>query len=89
MLKDIIDIKADLHAICSRIAEYKNDADRATNIRDMFDDTEDYIESLLNALVDAKEAFDNINADLSEAEEYLDNVIDAVEYNEVARAATS
>ena len=89
MLKEIQDVSMDLHDIRSRIAQYKMDADRACNIRDMFDDTEDYIESLLNALVDAKEAFDDINVDLLLAEEYLDKVIDTVEYNEVAAMATS
>lgn len=88
-LRDLNDIKSDLHAIRSRIAQYKLDADRACNIRNLYDDPEDFIESLLNALVDAKEAFDTVVDDVELVEYQIVNVIEEAEYQEVAQAATS
>ena len=89
MIKELKYIEEDLHEIRGRIAQYKQDAQRACNIRALYDDPEDFIESLLDALVDAAAAYDALADDLLMAEVYVDKVIADAEYNEVVAAATS
>ena len=84
IIRDIADTKEDLHDIRARISENKRDASRATNIRSLFDDTEEYIESLLDALVKATEAFDTIADDVMLAEYSLENIITAVEREQLS-----
>lgn len=89
MLKEMNDIKADLHDIRARLAEYKQDALRACNVRCFHEDPEAFIEHLLEHLTDASNNFDIVVDDIELVEYHIDNVVAEAEYQEVARAATS
>lgn len=89
IVKDIQNIEDDLKAIRSRIAQYRADLIRVTNIRDLYDDDEEYIGDLIEHITSAYEDFDRVTDDINLAEYACDNVVDDIEMQQLSKKVQS
>ena len=89
ILKSVKDIEADLHEIRARIAQYKTNVQRATNVRNLYDDDEDFIASLITAIDEVTDDLDTITDDLDMAGKYCDDLVVAVEMEQLSQKVQS
>ena len=89
ILKSVKDIEADLYGIRARIAQYKTNVQRATNVRDLYDDDEEFIASLIAALDEVTYDLDTITGDLDMAGKYCDDLVVAVEMEQLSQKVQS
>ena len=80
ILKDLEAAKADLHDIRARIGEYRRDLIRITNTREFYDDPEDFIEALMESIVDGHNDLGTVADDIETSEYGIVNIVEEIEY---------
>ena len=86
-IKDLNDILFDLKSLRARANEQKRDVDIAMNKRFLFDDPEDFIEHLLDALADSKDHLDRLSDDVEQVEFYTNRIVEDIEMTQLSRVA--
>ncbi len=89
-IKDLEDIMFDVKSVEARTGGYKKDIDRGINVNhtpeyDTSVTKQDKINSLFEYLVDAKDDMDRVQDSLKEITNKLDNLLDMVEYENIAK----
>jgi hypothetical protein len=90
IIKDIHDIMADVKAVEARTGEYKKDLYRGINSTsdpelDTFPNKGAKIEEMLTYMLEAKDDMDRLQDSLKEVTIKLDNLLDVVEYEDIAK----
>lgn len=83
-LKHIADIENDVRGLTSRIAEYKREVQRVTNTRSLYDDDEEFIAALFDAIDTVTDDLDRVTDDLVEIEDELDQLASDIVYTELS-----
>jgi uncharacterized coiled-coil protein SlyX len=78
-LKDLNDILFDLKGIRARASEQKRDIGIDMNKRFAFDDPEDFIEHLLDALAECQDYIDRLTDDVEQVEFYTRRIVEDIE----------
>ena len=83
-LKHIADIENDVHSLRARISEYKREVQRVTNTRDLYDDDEEFIAALIDAIDTVTDDLDRVSDDLDLIENELDQLSSDIEWTELS-----
>ena len=89
-IKDLEDIMFDVKSVEARTGGYKKDIDRGINVNhtpeyDTSVTKQDKINSLFEYLIDAKDDMDRVQDSLKDITNKLDNLLDMVEYENIAK----